>query len=62
MSSFAASSSSRHSSPNVPSTKPGARNAAIGGRFSFAGYWTVRTLSHAYSIFIGPSVDADHPE
>ena len=35
--SFAASSSSRHSSANVPSTKPGARNAAIGGRFSFAG-------------------------
>ena len=27
-----------------------------------AGYWTVRTFSHAYSIFIGPSVDADQPE
>jgi hypothetical protein len=42
-----ASSSSRHSSPNVPSTKPGARNAFIGGVFSFAAYSTVRTLSHA---------------
>src|SRR5436190_1310181 len=58
MSSFAASSSSRHSSANVPSTKPGARNAAIGGRFSLVGFCTVRTFSHAYSIFIGPSVDA----
>ena len=35
-----ASLSSRHSSAHVPSTKPGARNAAIGGRFSFAPYST----------------------
>ena len=50
-----------HSSPNVPSTKPGARNAFIGGVLIFAVCRVVRTLSHAYSIFIGPSVDADQP-
>ena len=62
MSSLAASSSIRHSRPNVPSTKPGARNAFIGGVFSFAPYMTVRTLSHAYSICIGPSVIAVQPD
>src|ERR671923_29753 len=46
-SSRAASSSRRHSRPKVPSTKPGARKAAIGGRLSFAPYSTVRTFSHA---------------
>ena len=35
-SSLRASSSSRPSRPNVPSTKPGARNAFIGGRLSLA--------------------------
>ena len=38
------SSSSRHSSPNVPSTKPGARNAAIGAEFSFAPCSVVRDV------------------
>jgi hypothetical protein len=47
MPSFAASSSSADSSPKVPSTKPGARNAFIGGRFSFAPRTTVRTFSQA---------------
>ena len=47
MSSRAASSSSRHSSPNVPSTNPGARNGRIGGVFTFAPRVTVFTLGHA---------------
>src|SRR5271169_2080379 len=51
----------RHSRPNVPSTNPGARNGFIGGVLSFVVYLTVRTLSHAYSIRIGPSVPADQP-
>ena len=36
-----------HSSPNVPSTKPGARNAFIGGVLSLAGESTVRTFSQS---------------
>jgi hypothetical protein len=32
------------------------------GPLDEAGYCTVRTLSQAYSIFIGPSVVADQPE
>ena len=47
MSSRAASSSTRHSSPNVPSTNPGARNAFIGGVLSRAPYVTVRTFSQS---------------
>jgi hypothetical protein len=61
MSSSAATLSSRHSSDHVPSTKPGARNASIGGRFSFAPYSTVRTFSHACSICIGPAVEGSQP-
>src|ERR1051326_8803328 len=61
MSSAAASRSIRHSSPNVPSTKPAARNAFIGGVLILAVWRTVRTLSHAYSIFSGPYVDAGQP-
>jgi hypothetical protein len=36
-----------HSSPNVPSTKPGARNAFMGGVFTFAPCVTVRTFGQA---------------
>ena len=43
----AASSSRRHSRPNVPSTYPGARKAAFGGVFRRAPQDTVRTFSHA---------------
>ena len=45
----------------MPSTKPGARKAALGGVFSFAPYSTVRTFGHAYSISIGPEVLAEKP-
>ena len=50
-----------HSSPNVPSTNPGARKAAIGGVLTFAPYSTVSTFSHAYSIFIGLAVPGIQP-
>ncbi len=47
MSSLAASTSSSDSSPNVPSTKPGARNAFIGGWLIFAAQVVVLTFSQA---------------
>ena len=47
MSNFAASASTMHSSPNVPSTNPGARNAFIGGWLVFAACVVVRTFGHA---------------
>ena len=47
MSSFAASTSRSDSSPNVPSTNPGARNAFIGGWLIFAAHVVVFTFSHA---------------
>src|SRR5207244_11613038 len=45
-----------------PSTNPGARNAFIGGVFTFAPWTTVLTFGHAYSIRIGPSVPAFQPD
>ena len=46
MPSFAASTSSSVSTPKVPSTKPGARNAFIGGWLIFAAYVVVFTFAH----------------